>query len=312
MGSKVTVRDVWNQFHYTQITGNDSSLDRQIKDSNTNRPGLELSGFLDEHVLQRVVVIGDKENNYIKTMSRERQEMVFDYLTSEQIPMIIISRDMACPPILKEIAEKKNFPIFSSPNKTNSLIIELLSFLEVYFAPIESVHGVLLQVYGKGVLIRGESGIGKSEIALELIRKGHILVADDRVDITRIHNNVVGKVPPVLRNMLEIRGVGIIDVTSMYGVTASTDEAQVDFIIDLKKWDDEKEYDRVGIDSQRTETIFGVDVPRIIIPVSEGRSIAVIIEAAVTDLILRSKGIDSAKMFDQRIIDLINKQKEGD
>ncbi len=310
MHKTVTVRDIWEYFGYRQIYGNDDSLNREIKDANTNRPGLELSGYLDEHVNKRIVVIGEKEMNYIHTMSEEAQRTVFDYLTGDQIPMILISRDMTCPPILGEIAYQKNFPVFTSYAPTNSLIVEIVSFLEEFFAPIESIHGVLLQVFGRGVLIRGESGLGKSEIALELIKRGHILVADDRVDIYRIHNSIVGEAPEILRNLLEIRGVGIINVTSMFGIASTTEKSEIDYVIDLQKWSSEAEYDRLNLDhAKQVETFFGVDVPKMTLPVSEGRSIAVVIEAAVTSQILRGRGIDPSSELEERVLELINRQK---
>lgn len=306
---KAFVRDVWNYFKYRQLTGNEQSLNREIHDADVNRPGLELSGYFTEHIYRRIVIFGEKEINYIKTMPVERQEPVFDYLTSEDIPMILISRDLPCPGKLFEIAQKKNFPIFSSYAPTSSLIVEIVSFLEDYFAPVDCLHGVLIQVYGRGILIQGESGVGKSEIALELIKKGHVLVADDRVDVYRAHNHLNGEAPEVLRNMLEIRGVGIIDVTSMFGVAATTERSQIDYVIELQKWDQNAVYDRIG-GQEETFTVFGIDIPKIIIPVSEGRSIAVIIEAAVNNFILRSKGVCSSDIIEQRVIDYINKQKE--
>ncbi|MBR5048257.1 MAG: HPr(Ser) kinase/phosphatase [Erysipelotrichaceae bacterium] len=310
MHKTVTVRDVWEYFGYRQIVGNDESLNREIRDANTNRPGLELAGYLDEKASKRIVVIGEKEMNYIHTMSEEAQRKVFDYLTGDPVPMILISRDMDCPPILREIAYQKNFPVFSSYAPTNSLVVEIVSFLEEFFAPIESIHGVLMQVFGRGVLIRGDSGLGKSEIALELIKRGHILVADDRVDIYRVHNSITGEAPEILRNLLEIRGVGIINVTSMFGIASTTEKSEIDYVIDLDRWSDEAEYDRLNLDNeQQVESFFGVNIPRLVIPVSEGRSIAVIIETAVTNQILRSRGVNSSNELEERVIELINRQK---
>ncbi|MBO4537739.1 MAG: HPr(Ser) kinase/phosphatase [Erysipelotrichaceae bacterium] len=310
MHKTVTVRDVWEYFGYRQIVGNDESLNREIRDANTNRPGLELAGYLDEKASKRIVVIGEKEMNYIHTMSEEAQRKVFDYLTGDPVPMILISRDMECPPILREIAYQKNFPVFSSYAPTNSLVVEIVSFLEEFFAPIESIHGVLMQVFGRGVLIRGDSGLGKSEIALELIKRGHILVADDRVDIYRVHNSITGEAPEILRNLLEIRGVGIINVTSMFGIASTTEKSEIDYVIDLDRWSDETEYDRLNLDNeQQVESFFGVNIPRLVIPVSEGRSIAVIIETAVTNQILRSRGVNSSNELEERVIELINRQK---
>lgn len=305
----VKVKDLYNYFGYKRICGDDSSMDRIIHDMNVNRPGLELSGYYTEHVYRRVVILGEKEINYINTLSEQRQLEAFDYLTNAEIPMILIARDLPCPGILMEIAQKKNFPVFSASGTTSSVIVEIVSYLEEFFAEVESIHGVLLSVYGHGVLITGDSGIGKSEVALELMKKGHLLVADDRVDVFRVHNHITGVAPAILKNMLEIRGIGIIEVTSMFGIASTTDRAQVDYVIHLQRWDPNNEYDRVGMDEEHL-TIFGIDIPKITIPVSEGRSVSAIIEAAVTNCILRDKGINSSQILEDRVVALINQQKE--
>ncbi len=306
---KVTVRDLWNFFGYRQINGDDSSLDRRIYGANVNRPGLELAGFFPEREHCRIIMLGETEMSYIEQMSEENQRFVFEHLTSEETPMILISRDLPCPEILMEIAKDKNFPIFTSFAPTSSLIMEIVAFLEEYFTQIDSVHGVLLQVYGRGVLITGQSGIGKSEIALELVKKGHVLVADDRVDVYRIHNHITGEAPFILKNLLELRGVGVINIAMMFGAASTTEKSRIDFVIHLDKWDKDKEYDRLNLKDE-VFTVFGVNIPKITIPVSEGRSIAVIIEAAVNDFILKSKGYDFSKILDERVVELINKNKE--
>ncbi|HQB32172.1 MAG TPA: HPr(Ser) kinase/phosphatase [Erysipelotrichaceae bacterium] len=223
---KVTVRDVWNYFGYRQINGDDTSLNREICDANVNRPGLELAGYFPEQIYSRIIMLGETEMKFIHKMSEERQREVFDHLTDEKLPMILISRDLPCPGILLEIARTKNFPIFTSYAPTSSLIMEIVAYLEEFFAPVDSVHGVLLQVYGRGVLITGESGIGKSEIALELVKKGHVLVADDRVEVFRIHNHIHGEAAFILKNLLELRGVGVIDVAMMFGSGATAEKQE--------------------------------------------------------------------------------------
>ena len=292
---KVTVRDLWNYFGYRQINGDDSSLDRQIFDANVNRPGLELAGFLPERDFKRIIMLGETEMMYIDQMSKERQRDVFDYLTDEKTPMILISRDLPCPEILMEIAEQKNFPIFTSYAPTSSLIMEIVAYLEEFFTQVDSVHGVLLQVYGRGVLITGVSGIGKSEIALELVKKGH--------------NHITGEAPNILKNLLELRGVGVIDIAMMFGAASTTDKTRIDYVVHLERWDKEVEYDRLNLNDE-VYTVFGINIPKITIPVSEGRSIAVIIEAAVNNFILKDKGHDFSKTFDNRVVELINKNKE--
>ena len=178
-------------------------------------------------------------------------------------------------------------------------------------ASSQCLHGGLLSIYGKGVLIRGESGMGKSEIALELIKRGHLLVADDRVDCYRIHNKIVGKAPELLSGMLEIRGIGIINVARMFGVSSVLPKTQVDFQVNLEMWKPDQDYDRVGIEEKKHENILGVDIPKIVVPVREGRSMAVIIESAVTNYMLSEMGMDSAKEFEQRVLDYIEKNKNA-
>ncbi|MBQ3384530.1 MAG: HPr(Ser) kinase/phosphatase [Erysipelotrichaceae bacterium] len=310
MRRKTYVRDVYNYFGYRQISGDDSSLSRCIADADVIRPGLELTGHFD-YSPGRIVVLGTKELRYIEAhMPAELQKKAFDFLTRDEIPMILISKDQVCPQILLDIAREKNFPIFTSYAHTNSLIVELLNYLEDLFADIESIHGVLMQVYGRGVLITGESGIGKSEIALELVKKGHILVADDRVDVFRAHNRIFGEAPELLRNMLELRGVDVINVVDMFGVMAATDRSSIECVVELKRWTQDNDFDRLGLNNSDTMTIFGIDLPKMVIPVREGRSIAAIIEATVTNIILRQKGINSSEVFDRKVIDLIKKNEE--
>lgn len=309
--SPITVKEVLDYFKFRKITGDDASLQRKIEIADVNRPGLELSGYFDYSQPRRVLILGDKEINYINTvMTPEQQQASFDFLTNEATPMILISRDHECPMLLKEIAEKKNFPIFTSYAPTSSVSVELISYLEEHIAPNESLHGVLMNVYGIGILIKGESGMGKSEIALELIKRGHILVADDRVDIHRAHNAIIGEAPEILKDMLEIRGVGIINVASMFGVAAVMPRCHVDLVIELEQWDMNREYARVGNEEKQTETYFGLAVSKITLPVREGRSMAAIIESAVTNFILLSRGVNSSKEFENKVYNFIKNRKE--
>ncbi len=306
----VTVRSLQAYFNFEQICGTDASLDRQIEIADTNRPGLELAGYFDHSQNRRLVILGDKEISYIKTMSEKKQRKSFDFITDKQTPAIIISKSHTCPPILKRIAKRKKFPIFLSSASTSRLIVDIVAFLDEGLATSDSLHGGLISIYDKGVLIRGDSGMGKSEIALELVKRGHQLVADDRVDCYRIHNKIVGKSPDLLRGMLEIRGIGIINVQRMFGIASIIPKAEVNLEISLVKWEDNADYDRVGIEEKKYDSILGVDIPKIIIPVREGRSMAVIIESAVTNYILSEMGMDSAKEFEQRVLDYIEKNKE--
>lgn len=305
----VKVKTLVDAFAFTQITGDEKSLQRPIVIADTNRPGLELAGYFENSQLKRIVVLGDKEIGYINTMSTAKQRKSFSFITSEETPAIIITKEHECPAVLKRCAKRKNFPIFLSTSPTYRLIVDIVAFLDEQLATSLCVHGGLLSIYGKGVLIRGESGMGKSEIALELIKRGHLLVADDRVDCYRIHNKIVGKAPELLREMLEIRGIGVINVSRMFGVNSVLPKTEINFQVNLEAWNTDKDYDRVGIEEKKHENILGIDVPKIVVPVREGRSMAVIIESAVANFMLSEMGLDSAKEFEKRVLDYIEKNK---
>ena len=305
----VKVRTLVENFDFIQITGDDASLERPIVIADTNRPGLELAGYFENSQQKRLVILGDKEIAYIATMSVHKQRKSFDFITNEQTPAIIVTKGHKCPDVLKRYAKRKNFPIFLSSSPTYRLIVDIVAFLDEQLATSMCIHGGLLSIYGKGVLIRGESGMGKSEIALELIKRGHLLVADDRVDCYRIHNKIVGKAPELLREMLEIRGIGVINVSRMFGVSSVLPKAEINFQVNLEPWNADQDYVRVGIEEKKHENILGIDIPKIVVPVREGRSMAVIIESAVTNYMLSVMGMDSAKEFEQRVLDYIEKNK---
>lgn len=309
--NKITVKDLAEYFNFEQVVGDEQALEREITIADTNRPGLELAGFFDYSQKKRIIVFGDKEIEYIKVMSEDQQRKSFDFLTSLETPMLIISKRHECPDILQRIARLKNFPVLRSIQPTSRLITNIVSYLDERLAPMDCFHGVLLSMNGKGVMIRGESGIGKSEVALELVRRGHQLVADDRVDCYQVHNSIVGRAPKLLEGMLEIRGVGIIDVARMYGANTTLPRANVDVVVELTPWDSNANYDRVGIENTKYEIILDVEVPKIILPVREGRSMGIVIESAVANIVLKEQGFDSAKEFEKRVLEFIDIQNKG-
>ena len=304
------MRKMNEYFKFQQITGNEESLERWVVVPDVNRPGLELVGFFEHTEPRRINIMGDKEMAYIEKMDPALQYDVFERLTDGFTPTIIIARDYECPPILFDIANAKNFPIFRTPLKTYQLMVDVVSYLDEQLAETDTLHGVLMSVFGKGVLITGDSGMGKSEVGLELIRKGHVLISDDRVDARRIRNHIIGFSPELLKGLLELRGIGIIDVPRMFGASALLDQTRIDFIVYLEKWIDGKAYKRVSVDGTSYRNIFGVDVPQIVFPVKEGRNLAVLIEAAVTDFTLKEKGIDASRDFDNRVYDFIVKKNQ--
>lgn len=307
---KVFVRDLKEEFHLTQITGNDDSLNRWIIAPDVNRPGLELTGNMRETDLKRVNLIGNKELAFIKTLDENTQRERFDSITDGFTPCIIITSGNKTPEILKNLAIQKNFPIFETDESTFRVVVQVIAYLDEKLAPTESFHGVMMNIYGVGVMLQGKSGIGKSELALDLIQRGHMLVADDRVDISRVHNDLICRSPELLKNMLEIRGVGVIDVSMAFGSTSTLDESYLDFVIELVPFDATKINDRIGVEDNPTVSILGVDRPLVKIPVKEGRAMGAIIESAVANFRLLEKGIDSAKIFDKRVVEYIEKNKE--
>ena len=305
-----TVKQFVKDFEFEQVTGDKQSLRREIKVPNTNRPGLELSGFYDHVEPKRVVIIGNKETAYIERVSSEVLYERFDRITSPETPLILITAGNKVPRELIEVANKKNFPVFKTRKPSSAVMVEIVTYLDEVLAPSTNVHGVLMNVFGKGVLIIGDSGMGKSEVALDLILRGHSLIADDRVDVTRIKHTVIGTAPELLKGMLEIRGIGIIEVMHMFGVRSYLEKEEINFVVELRKWDDNEQYLRAGVEEQTYYNILGLDIPLLVFPVKEGRNLAVLVESAVQDFMLKEHGINSAKLFDERVLNFIRRRSE--
>lgn len=311
MSKSITLEKLIDCNEYERVTGDDTSLQRQVCIAEINRPGFELAGFFKHSDFRRIVLLGEKESAFIEEMGEARQKEIFPLLLTHETPCIIIAKGKPVPKILEEIANKQNFPIFVTANATGRVAIELTNKLDIELAPETLMHGVFLNIYGKGVIIRGDSGIGKSEIALELIKRGHLLVADDAIELYHRGQSIVGKAPEVLFNLLEIRGIGVIDVSKMFGISSTLDKDRVDLIIQLDRWVPSKEYTRIGFEEKSAyEDILGIDIPKVVVPVSSGRSMSVIIESAVMNMRLKDSGIDSSKEFIDRILKNIDKNKE--
>ena len=300
-GEKVAIRKLKEFFNYEQVTGNEESLNRWIVVPDINRPGLELAGFNDKSDPKRVTLIGDKEMAYIATQEEETLRSRFDAITNEFVPCIIMTNENEVPALLKEIAMYKNFPILKTNEPTYRVMVNIASYLDEQLAQSDSVHGILMSIYGCGVLFTGKSGIGKSELALDLVSRGHILVADDRVDCYRIHNKIHGEAPEVLQKYLEIRGVGIVDVVQLYGARAFMPRSEIDYVIHLKHFHEDEEIDRLGSED-KTKELIGVEIPMTTLPVSEGRNLSVMVEAAVRTFLLKGMGINTTQEFREGIV----------
>lgn len=300
----VTVKTIMKKFNLNCICGKEG-LKRPILVENINRAGMELMGFFEHSDLRRIIVFGNKEINYIYSKTSEELRPAFEFLINEITPCMIITQGNTCPKELKEIAEKRNFPILLCDNSTNKMIIELMYYLNELMAPKMSMHATLLEIYGRGVLLTGASGIGKSEIALELVRRGHRLVADDRVDLVNINKKLTGTCPELTKGVMEVRGIGIINVASMFGISSYKDRQDVDYVIELKLLDENYSFERIDT-SEHFKNILGVYIPNIQIPVSSGRNLADLIEVAVRNELLKAQGIDASKEFAKKLNDLLN------
>lgn len=296
LDKRVYVRAIKQQFNLEQITGDDNSLNRWVIAPDVNRPGLELSGYLESNDLKRVVVIGTKEYEYMIKQDREIQKQRFEIITDSFTPCIILSEGCGQLEELENLCRYRNFPLFRYEGKTYQLIVDLVSYLSEELAPTNNLYGVMMNIYGKGVMITGKSGIGKSELALDLINRGHMLVADDVVDVSRVHNDIICHAPNLLKKMLEIRGLGIVDVTKLFGANTYLNKCELDFVINLVRLEEAGNKDRLNPVNE-TLDVLGLEVPMLVIPITEGKSLSVIIESAVVNQILKSQGVDTNEEF---------------
>ncbi len=274
-----------------------------LSSMSVERPGLQLAGgFFNYFDARRIIVLGLSEYEYLRTFSPElRKEKLTQLFTHGELPCIILSRDLPALPELVEIVKNYACPLFRSPKITTDLMSDLYIYLNRLLAPSVSEHGVLMEVFGVGILLTGKSGVGKSETAMELIKRGHRLIADDNVIIKEIANELYGTAPDIIRYFMELRGIGIINVKSMYGSGSVLDEKKIQLIIQLENWQQGKEYDRIG-DEMSSATYFGIKVPKLTIPVSPGRNLAIIIEVAARNFRLKSMGYDASEELITRSI----------
>lgn len=276
-----------------------------------SRPGLALAGYFDHFEPMRLQVLGNVETSYLQKLSSEQRAIIFDHLFSYQIPALIIARDLAVLPECMEMAQKHNITILRSYETTSYIISSLITSLKASLAPRVTRHGVLVEIYGEGILIMGDSGIGKSETAIELVKRGHRLVADDAVDIKKISSSeLVGSAPPVLRHYIELRGIGVINVAKLFGMGAVKDSVSIDLIINIVPWQDGEAYDRLGLES-KYDDILGVKVPSITVPVTPGRNLAVIFEVAARNNRQKRMGYNAAEEFTEQLNKYFLESSEG-
>ncbi len=273
----------------------------KVEQTDINRPALQLTGFFDHFPTDRVQVIGYVEYTYLKGMEEERKKYIYGEILSKKVPCIIFCRDLQPDDILLELANKHEVPILVTGTTTSAFMAEIIRWLNVELAPCISIHGVLVDVYGEGVLIMGESGIGKSEAALELIKRGHRLVTDDVVEIRKVSDEtLIGTAPDITRHFIELRGIGIIDVKTLFGVESVKETQGIDMVIKLEDWNKDREYDRLGLEEQYTEFL-GNKVVCHSIPIRPGRNLAIIVESAAVNHRQKKMGYNAAQELYRRV-----------
>ncbi|MBT2678923.1 HPr kinase/phosphorylase [Bacillus sp. ISL-35] len=305
---KVRTKDIIEKFEMELLSG-EEGINRPITTTDISRPGLEIAGYFEYYPAERLQLLGKTELTFFEKLNpRERTERM-EKLCTDITPGIIVTRDMEVPAELIEAAERESVPVMRSKQKTTRLSSHLTNYLESKLAPTTAVHGVLVDLYGIGVLITGKSGVGKSETALELVKRGHRLVADDCVEIRQEDiGTLVGNSPDLIEHLLEIRGVGIINVMTLFGAGAVRSHKRISLIIDLEIWDQKKSYDRLGLDEEKMR-ILDTDITKLTIPVRPGRNLAVIIEVAAMNFRLKRMGMNAAEQFTNRLSDVI---EDGD
>ncbi len=299
--SKVEMKIVVERMNLKNLTPDLDYKGKEVVIPDINRPALPLTGFFENFEARRVQIIGYAEHSYLETLSDERKEVIYDQFFTEEIPCIIFCRSLEPDAVMIKKAVERNVPIFSTEIHTSEFTAEIIRWLNVALAPCISIHGVLVDVYGVGVLIMGESGIGKSEAALELIKRGHRLVSDDVVEIRKVSDEtLVGSAPDITRHFIELRGIGIVDVKTLFGVQSVRETQNIDLVITLEDWDREKEYDRLGLEEQRTEFL-GNSVICHRIPIRPGRNLAIIVETAAINHRQKKMGYNAAQELYKRV-----------
>jgi HPr kinase/phosphorylase len=302
--AKVRTKDLIEKFKL-ELVGGEEGLHRPITTSDISRPGLEMAGYFNYYPAERIQLLGKTELSFLELLDESERKRRMEALCTDITPGIIISRDLEIPDELVEAANRTSVPVMRSSMKTTRFSSRLTNYLESKLAPTTAVHGVLVDIYGVGVLITGKSGVGKSETALELVKRGHRLVADDCVEIRQEDTDtLIGTSPDLIEHLLEIRGLGIINVMTLFGAGAVRNYKRITLCINLELWDQKKQYDRLGLEEEKMK-IIDTDITKYTVPVRPGRNLAVIIEVAAMNFRLKRMGVNAAEQFTNRLSEVI-------
>jgi HPr kinase/phosphorylase len=309
--AKVRTKDIVEKFKL-DLVGGEEGLHRPITTSDISRPGLEIAGYFNYYPAERIQLLGKTELSFLELLDEAERKRRMEALCTDITPGIIISRDLEIPDELVEAANRYDVPVMRSSMKTTRFSSRLTNYLESKLAPTTAIHGVLVDIYGVGVLITGKSGVGKSETALELVKRGHRLVADDCVEIRQEDmDTLIGSSPELIEHLLEIRGLGIINVMTLFGAGAVRNYKRITLCINLELWDKTKQYDRLGLEEE-TMRIIDTDITKYTVPVRPGRNLAVIIEVAAMNFRLKRMGVNAAEQFTNRLADVIEDGENED
>ena len=299
----VSFAKVIDQFHLETIYLPTLPEEIKIDCSRVNRPGLQMVGFYDHFEPSRIQIIGKVENLFISQMEgEEKTRRLEDFFRSKPVGVIVTS-SIEIDPKTVDIAEKYEVPLLRTSERTSEFMAALISFLNVELGPRITRHGVLVEVYGEGILLLGDSGVGKSETAIELVKRGHRLIADDAVEIKKVSaTTLVGRAPDIIRHYVELRGIGIVDVRRLFGMGAVKETEKIDLVINLENWQQGKMYDRLGLENT-TMDILGINVPSIVLPVCPGRNLSVVIEVAAMNNRQKRMGYNTAEEFNKRLME---------
>lgn len=298
----VSLGDLIHEFNFEVVYGPEGFEKTEITKDDVNRPGLQLAGFFDYFDPNRIQIMGKVESSYVEGLSSEERRSRFDRLFETGIPVLLLSRNIDVFPECLAAAQEHGVPILRTNEFTSTIMSVIVAFLKVKLAPRVTLHGVLIEIYGEGVLLLGDSGVGKSETAIELVKRGHRLIADDAVEIKRVSDKtLVGTAPEVIRHFIELRGIGVVNVQNLFGMGAIKEVEKIDLVIELENWVENKQYDRFGLEHQETE-ILGLKVPMLTVPVRPGRNLAVVIEVAAMNQRQRMLGYDAAIELNKRLL----------
>ena len=308
--ASVSLKKIIERFKLENLTPELDIEEVRVVQPDINRPALQLAGYFEHYEATRLQIVGYVEYTYMDSMEEERKLEIYNQLLSCPIPVIVFCRELQPDPLFLKIALEKKIPLLMTKKATSAFTAEIIRWLNVQLAPCISVHGVLVDVYGEGVLITGESGIGKSEAALELIKRGHRLVTDDVVEIRKVSDDtLVGSAPEITKHFIELRGIGIVDVKTLFGVSSVKETSQIDLVIKLEDWDKDKEYDRLGLEEEYTEYL-GNKLVCHNIPIRPGRNLAIICESAAVNHRQKKMGYNAAQELYARVQNNLAKKRE--